>query len=107
MISDIWRGHIERWADEWCQIIEVYLFGSWAKGDNHSKSDVDIGVILRQKGRDAEDVWYDHHTEWEEHLQSQLGVDVQLEIANEEVAPSIVWPAVKEHGILLYRRTSK
>lgn len=49
MISDIWRGHIERWADEWCQIIEVYLFGSWAKGDNHSKSDVDIGVILRQK----------------------------------------------------------
>ena len=107
MISADWIKIIQAWADPVPSISAVYLYGSWAKGTNHSESDVDLGVFLAETGLDAEFIWYDFHTTWEQYLESALGCKVQLELANEEVSPDTVFPAIREHGIQIFKRENK
>ena len=107
MISAEWIKIIRAWAEPVPSISAVYLYGSWAKGTNHSESDVDLGVFLTEVGLDAEFIWYDFHTTWEQYLEGALGCDVQLELANEEVSPNTVFPAVQEHGIQIFKREAK
>ena len=58
------------WAQQTRQIDEAYLFGSYAKGEAHSGSDVDV-AIKASAGN-----WTGLATKWEQHLTNELGVTV-------------------------------
>lgn len=45
MIEQLERYFAERAADE--KLVAAYLFGSVARGDDHARSDVDVGVLYR------------------------------------------------------------
>ena len=41
------------------EVVELYLYGSRARGDHHPDSDYDVFVVLRERTRDTIDTLYD------------------------------------------------
>ncbi len=41
------------------EVVELYLYGSRARGDHHPDSDYDVFVVLQERTRDAIDTLYD------------------------------------------------
>ena len=101
-----WRNLAADWATQKDRIHELYLFGSRAKGTFEQQSDVGIAYVLT--GGDPGEVlaysMYDAQ-DWEGELQELFSVTVQLEMADPQT-DSVVWPAVVEHGQLIYRKSS-
>jgi predicted nucleotidyltransferase len=63
---------LRSWAQQTPQVEEAYLFGSYAKGEAHSASDIDI-AIKASAGN-----WASLAGKWEQHLTNQLGVTVNI-----------------------------
>jgi predicted nucleotidyltransferase len=63
---------LRSWAQQTPQVEEAYLFGSYAKGEADSGSDVDIAI----KASDGN--WTALAAKWEQHLTDQLGVTVNI-----------------------------
>ena len=57
---------LRSWAQQTPQVEEAYLFGSYAKGEAHRGSDVDIAI----KASDTN--WTFCTEKWEQHLTDQL-----------------------------------
>jgi len=71
---------LRSWAQQTPQVQEAYLFGSYAKGEAHICSDVDI-AIKASAGN-----WTALAAKWEQHLTDQLGVTVNIRtLANPRV----------------------
>lgn len=99
-----WRNLAANWAAQKERIHELHLFGSRAKGDFQADSDLDLAYVLT--GHDPGEVLaYSifEAADWEDELKSLLNVQVQLQMAD-PVDDAIVWPAVIEHGQLIYRK---
>ncbi len=99
-----WRNLAASWAVSKERIRELHLFGSRAKGDFLVESDVDLAYVLT--GSDPGEVlaYSMFETgEWQQELQALLNAPVQLELADPET-DTVVWPAVMEHGQLIYRK---
>lgn len=99
-----WRELAAHWAAEKDRIHELHLFGSRAKGNFADESDVDIAYVLT--GSDPGEVLAYSICEaagWEGELQVTLASPVQLHMAD-PLTDAIVWPAVREHGQLIYRK---
>jgi predicted nucleotidyltransferase len=63
---------LRNWAQQTPQIQEAYLFGSYAKGEAHVGSDVDIAIRVS-----AVD-WTFRTAKWEEYLTKAIGVKVNI-----------------------------
>jgi predicted nucleotidyltransferase len=63
---------LRSWAQQTPQVEEAYLFGSYAKGEAHRASDIDI-AIKASVGN-----WTSLAAKWEQHLTDQLGVTVNI-----------------------------
>jgi predicted nucleotidyltransferase len=63
---------LRSWAQQTPQVQEAYLFGSYAKGEAVSASDIDIAI----KASDGN--WTALAATWEKHLTDQLGVTVNI-----------------------------
>ena len=74
-------------------VIFAYLFGSHARGDANSRSDVDVAVYLRDTSLDGQLKL--HH-----HLQKKLGQKVDLLVLNEAKNIYLLESVLKE-GFLL------
>lgn len=100
-----WRERAAEWGAGKQRLHELHLFGSRAKGDFESESDVDIAYVLTGANPD-EVLAYSmlEAEEWEQELRVLLGVPVELHMAD-PYTDAIVWPAVREHGQLIYRKS--
>lgn len=99
-----WRQQAKTWAATKDRIHELHLFGSRAKGTHHEESDVDLAYILT--GDDPGEVLAYSMFEcadWAKELAALIGVPIQLELAD-ALTDECVWPAVREHGQLIYRK---
>jgi predicted nucleotidyltransferase len=99
-----WRERVAEWAAGKERIHELHLFGSRAKGGHAPGSDVDLAYILT--GSDPGEVLAYSICEcgdWQHELEGIIRAKVHLELAD-PVTDLVVWPAVFEHGQLLYRK---
>lgn len=98
-----WRERVAAWAATKDRIQELHLFGSRAKGGFTSLSDVDLAYVLT--GSDPGEVLAYSIFEcggWDRELQAMVGAPIHLEMAHP--ADTVVWPAVRQHGQLIYRK---
>jgi predicted nucleotidyltransferase len=99
-----WRERVAQWAAGKERIHELHLFGSRAKGDHVDESDVDLAYVLT--GSDPGEVLAYSMFEcgdWAAELEALIGAEVHLEFAD-PATDMVVWPAVREHGQLIYRK---
>ena len=103
-LAEGWRHRAAQWAAEKGRIHELHLFGSRAKGDFVEESDVDLAYVLLfdDLGEALAYAMFEAKG-WDRELQEVIGAPVQLELADPE-RDMVVWPAVKEHGQLIYRK---
>jgi predicted nucleotidyltransferase len=103
-VADQDRQAIINWAARSQDIAEVWLYGSRARGDHHEESDIDLAIVTNGKDVAARQlIWME--AAWRNGL--HLSNEVDLEWFDPEVEDwfEIVGPAVKQDGVLLYRRT--
>jgi predicted nucleotidyltransferase len=103
-LAEGWRQTAAKWAAGKERIHELHLFGSRAKGDHVEESDVDLAYVLT--GSDPGEVLAYSMFEcgsWAAELQALIGAEVHLELAD-PLTDMVVWPAVREHGQLIYRK---
>ena len=102
-IADEDHQKILAWAQLHVEIAEVWLFGSRARGDHESNSDIDLAVLTTGSEIGQRQLrWME--ADWRKSL--RLKQRVHLEYFDPEIADwsETVAPAVKRDGILLYRR---
>jgi predicted nucleotidyltransferase len=63
---------LKAWAQHTPQVKEAYLFGSYAKGEAHAGSDIDIAI------RASVTDWTFRTAKWEEDLTKAIGVQVNI-----------------------------
>ncbi len=63
---------LRSWAEQTPQVQEAYLFGSYAKGEARTGSDVDIAI--RASAVD----WTFRTAKWEQYLTKAIGVKVNI-----------------------------
>ena len=71
-LTEVQFDILRAWAQQTPEVQEAYLFGSYAKGEAHIGSDVDI-AIKASAGN-----WTALATKWEQHLTNELGVTVKI-----------------------------
>ncbi len=52
-IEDIIKRYVLLLKDERIDVVKVYLFGSWARGNNREDSDIDVALICNDRNDDA------------------------------------------------------
>ena len=62
------------------EVVELYLYGSRARGDHHPDSDYDVFVVLRERTRDTIDLLYEAVVE----VVCESGSLVSLKIVSRE-----------------------
>jgi predicted nucleotidyltransferase len=71
---------LRSWAEQTPQVQKANLFGSYAKGEAHGRSDVDVAVMA------SDGNWTALAGEWEMHLSEATGVKVNIRtLANDTV----------------------
>jgi len=90
------------------EILEAYLFGSYARGCVHANSDVDVAVYVREaevESRTEKYAW-GYQANLTAHLMDALGTnDVDVVILNR--APPLLYHRVLRDGIRLLSRDLK
>jgi predicted nucleotidyltransferase len=96
------RSAVVHWARRNERIRAVYPFGSRAKGTSRPESDVDIAVILTD---DENDTATGYAIFQGDRLRAELAPSLPMELHLHFIDPgdTVVWPAVQEHGVELYR----
>ncbi|QGZ93496.1 nucleotidyltransferase domain-containing protein [Terricaulis silvestris] len=107
LLPEEWISSIQLWARAIPELKQVFLFGSYARGEQGAASDLDLAAII-DVGRKGDDddlvVWMFSHDDWATALQSRLPVSLDLQLGNPELSSDIVGPAVLAYGVLLYER---
>jgi predicted nucleotidyltransferase len=90
--------------------VNVTLFGSFARGDEDARSDVDV-VVVRPTAIDEDDAaWSDSMSRWETHLRRVSGNPVRrIEVSEDDVARLLpsrrpLWRSIRQEGITLQGR---
>jgi len=77
----------------------VWLFGSYARGEQRPTSDVDFAVMTSQElARD-----YNHSADLEEAFERRLGVPVDVVLLHTDLTLPLIWEALS-HSQLLFAR---
>ncbi|MBN9546954.1 MAG: nucleotidyltransferase domain-containing protein [Alphaproteobacteria bacterium] len=103
-MPEAWIAIIRSWAATQPLILAVYVFGSRAKGHHCEDSDLDLALFL--EGEDQGEMygnWIGLAGQWRTQLTLALPVTVDLQFCDPEM-DDIVWPAVQDHGVTLYRK---
>lgn len=101
-IEPHWSEVIRGWASGIDLVLEVWAFGSRVRGPYRIDSDLDIAILVA--GDDDQERLGNAICllpEWEAQLQSLL--PIKLDVQSIEPDDQIVAPAVRDHGLLLYR----
>ncbi|WP_156320399.1 hypothetical protein [Brevundimonas sp. AAP58] len=105
-----WIEAIREWAAAEDRIHRVWIFGSRATGKRTLKPnpspvpDLDVGYVLTGAD-DGERLGYAicGPARWRELLAERITVPVDLQYAEPDLDER-VWPAIVDHGILIYSR---
>jgi predicted nucleotidyltransferase len=95
---------------QWCKgepcIVRAYIFGSRARDDYRSDSDLDIALQLADSSTTSTGLatWIEKHEIWEHQLAALLPHVVHLRPVDEDTPAHI--KAAIEAGILAYERSS-
>lgn len=98
-----WREAIRVWAEAEPNIVAAYAFGSRAKGTHTCESDLDLAYELDFTD-DDEALGFAICEAGRLHDQLQPHIPVVLDLDWMHRDDVVVWPAVREHGVELYRR---
>lgn len=93
-----------RWASQNDRVSAAYVYGSRVLGFNRPDSDLDFAVCLSDGKETALTLWICEAAAWRHELASLLPVTVHLELAQE--SDEKVWPALQQHGLLIFTRPS-
>ncbi|MBX9643301.1 MAG: nucleotidyltransferase domain-containing protein [Novosphingobium sp.] len=102
-LPNVWLEEIQAWASGEPLVLEAYIFGSRAKGIARPESDLDVAILLAG-GSESERTanWICEASRLRKGLEERLPVSLDLwSIAADDER---VGPAVREHGILAFRR---
>jgi predicted nucleotidyltransferase len=102
-IPEEWMQALISWANDNERVSSAYLYGSRVMGTHEADSDLDIAIRLDGNDEDPFTTWAFEADAWRNQLAELLPVAVHLELAQDDDA--VVWPAVLEHGIEIFRRT--
>ena len=97
-----WSESIRAWAAGQPLVLGAYAFGSRIKGGYEPESDLDIALDVAGEDEDEKRAnWIFQERQWTAELQEFLPVrlDLQCMLPGDKV----VTPAVKDHGLLIYR----
>jgi uncharacterized protein len=94
---------VKAWAQNQPLIKRVFIFGSRARGDSQTKSDLDVAVELHLGADDKSilSTWMFEEDEMKESLQELIPFNLQLELLDGQKTPH-VFNGVKEAGIMVY-----
>jgi predicted nucleotidyltransferase len=88
----------------------VTMFGSFARGEAHAESDVDV-LAVRARGVEPDDGgWVDSLGEWAERARHVTGNVVNMVVLGEDEVPSLLrrrsgpWRTIGEDGVVLAGR---
>ena len=91
--------------------VNVTLFGSFARGDDDAKSDVDV-VVVRPSSVDEDDpAWAESVARWETHVRRISGNAVnRIEVGEDEASKLSksrrpLWQAIRREGVVLQGRS--
>ena len=83
---------------------EIYLFGSFAKGDFHEDSDIDIYVVTPDKSKRIID--YRKEISFAIGFPKKIGIDILVgyeeDFDRKKTLLNFVENEIMEHGVLLY-----
>lgn len=103
-LSPALKDSLIAWAQKHDSIIDLWLFGSRAKGTARPDSDVDLAIVLvPPQGNDnwAFGIYIAYADRW----QSELAAIVKRHVSLEAIAPDIDFNAeVRATGVLLWSR---
>jgi predicted nucleotidyltransferase len=71
-LTDTQLDTLKTWAQQTPQVREAYLFGSYAKGEANSASDVDVAISASVVD------WTFRTAKWEQCLTKAIGVQVNI-----------------------------
>jgi predicted nucleotidyltransferase len=101
-MKDEWISGLRRWAAGNENVLELWLFGSWAKGDPKPESDVDIALMLMPptgKTNWALGNYAVFKSEWKKQLEAIIGRKVDLRL----IGPDFdLDKEVRSTGVRLY-----
>jgi hypothetical protein len=103
-----WLSVVRAWAERTPEVAQVWVYGSRVTGVRHAKPaggqpDLDVaytlqgdetGALLALAMQEGDD--------WKRSFESAIPVPVDLQLA--QVDDRIVWPAVLDHGVLIFDR---
>jgi hypothetical protein len=105
-----WLEVVRAWARTVPEVDLVWVFGSRATGIRRAKEEQaaipDLDLAYSLAGSDPGSLLglaVFEEKGWQARLQRQIPVPVQLQLAAE--GDEIVMPAVKEHGVMIYKRS--
>jgi predicted nucleotidyltransferase len=100
-----WSAKLASWAGEKPQIAELWLFGSRVRGTHREDSDLDVAVIMSGSSQGVRyGNWLALADAWKRELGELLPVPIDLDIGDSDIAVNVVAPAVRCHGIQIFRR---
>jgi predicted nucleotidyltransferase len=105
-IDDI-KKVLRAWAQTQPLVKRAFIFGSRARGDFRSDSDLDVAIEIHLGADDSNilSTWIFEEDEMKENLQKLIPFKLQLELLDGQNTPRI-FNAVKESGIIVYGDSS-
>ncbi|WP_282064945.1 nucleotidyltransferase domain-containing protein [Aliiroseovarius marinus] len=105
-LSEDDHRRIVQWARQHVEIVEVYLYGSRARGDSRADSDIDLALVMRATSGSSSgfETWFDWHKSYKEAPDLKLSHEPHLEWYEADADLETVGSGVQRDGILLYRR---
>ena len=103
-----WCSTLAAWARDKQEVQEVWIFGSQARGDHCSESDLDVAVIMTA-GTKGERLgsWLFLAEEWEIELAGMFPVKIDLDLGDPDISAKVVAPALKKEGRRVFCRAKE
>ena len=112
MLADLRHTFVEELRDSARRLdptpVNVTLFGSFARGDDDAKSDLDVVVVRPSALDETDSSWADSIARWEAHVRRISGNPLnRIEVGEDEVDKLVksrrpLWQAIRREGIVLH-----
>jgi predicted nucleotidyltransferase len=102
MIPNEWTTAISSWASRNPEIEEIWLYGSYARGEATEASDLDLAVVPAGNMDERLLAYVGEASGWTKHLQALLQVKIHLELGDRTLSDTVVGPALRVEGVRIY-----